>query len=96
MKPDDDLAAAHQRIEELEDKCCEAEQELKAASEIIEEQGFNIECLRLQLETADTMLDEGAEARRRLERRIDELEDVLADEPCPVLVPKEQVLPQQP
>jgi hypothetical protein len=95
--PEGDLAAAHARIRHLEEKLCEAEQELKAADEIIGEQDFNIECLRVQLETADLMLDEAAAARRRLERRIADLEDEL-DAPCPVIVPvaKEQAAPKQP
>ncbi len=100
-RPEADLAAAQGRIRQLEDQLCEAEQELKAASEIIDEQDFNIECLRLQLEAADLAIDEAAEARRRLERRIADLEDAEADElddPCPVIVPvpKEQAPPQQP
>ena len=100
-RPKADLAAAQDRIRQLEDKLCEAEQELKAASEIIDEQDFNIECLRLQLEAADLAIDEAAEARRRLERRIADLEDAESDElddPCPVIVPvpKEQAPPQQP
>jgi uncharacterized coiled-coil protein SlyX len=95
--PGGDLAAAQGRIRQLEDRLCEAEQELKAASEIIEEQDFNIECLRLQLEAADLMLDEAAEARRKLERRIADLEGEDAD-PCPVIVPVQQgqAPPQQP
>jgi len=100
-RPEVDLAAAKVRIRQLEDKLCEAEQELKAASEIIDQQDFNIECLRLQLETADLMIDEAAEARRRLERRIADLENAESDDlndPCPVIVPvpKEQAPPQQP
>ncbi len=95
------LAAAQDRIRQLEDQLGEAEQELKAASEIIDEQDFNIECLRLQLEAADLMLDEAAEARRRLEKRIADLEDAKSDkldDPCPVIVPvpQEPVPSQQP
>ena len=95
--PKPDLAAAQARIRQLEDRLCEAEQELKAANAIIDEQDFNIECLRLQLETADLMLDEAAAVRRNLERRIADLEDE-HDAPCPVIVPvaKEQADPQQP
>ena len=93
-----DLAAAQARIHRLEDQLAEAEQELKAASDIIAEQEVTIECQRLQLEAADLSLDEAAEARRKLERRIADLEDALADEPCPVIVPvpKEQAPPQEP
>lgn len=83
--PKGDLAAAQVRIRQLEDELCEARQELQAASSIIEEQDFNIECLRLQLEAADLMLDEAAEARRKLERRIADLEGE-HDAPCPVIV----------
>lgn len=96
--PEADLAAAQDRIRQLEDQLCEAEQELKAASDIIDEQEINIECLRLQLEAADLVIDEAVETRRRLERRIADLESVGPDESCPVIVPvpKEQAPPQQP
>jgi septal ring factor EnvC (AmiA/AmiB activator) len=77
-------------IQQLEEQLCEAEQELKAAGDIIAEQEVTIECQRLQLETADQMLDEASEACRRLERRIADLEDDLADEPCPVPVVQEE------
>ena len=87
--PEDDLTTAQARIRQLEDRLCEAEQELKAAGAILAEQDFNIECLRLQLETADQMLDEASEACRRLERRIADLEDE-DDDPCPVIVPVPQ------
>lgn len=92
-----DLAAAQARIRQLEDRLCEAGQELRAASDIIDEQGIEIECLRLQLEAANLVIDEGVEARRRLERRIADLEDEDAA-PCPVIVPvpKDQAPPQQP
>lgn len=94
------LAAAEARIHRLEDQLAEAEQELKAASDIIAEQEVTIECQRLQLEAADLSLDEAAEARRKLERRIADLEDALADEPCPVIAPApasgDQAPPQQP
>jgi len=92
-----DLAAAQARIHRLEDQLADAEQELKAASDIIAEQEVTIECQRLQLEAADLSLDEAAEARRKLERRIADLEDE-HDDPCPVIVPvaKEQADPQQP
>jgi uncharacterized coiled-coil protein SlyX len=85
--PEDDLAAAQARIRQLEDRLCEAEQELKAANDIIDEQDFNIECLRLQLEAADLMLDEAAAARRKLERQIADLEDAEPDEPCSLVIP---------
>ena len=49
---------------------CECEQELEAASAIIEQQDGEIEELKLQLEGADMMLEEGAEARRKLEHRL--------------------------
>jgi uncharacterized coiled-coil protein SlyX len=87
--PEPDLAAAQARIRQLEEQLCEAEQELKAASDIIAEQEGTIECLRLQLETTDQMLDEASEACRRLERRIADLEDE-DDDPCPVIVPVRQ------
>ena len=91
-----DLAAAQARIRQLEDQLCEAERELKAANDIIDVQDFNIECLRLQLETADLMLDEATAARRKLERRIADLVDE-HDDPCPVIVPvaKEQTALKQ-
>jgi septal ring factor EnvC (AmiA/AmiB activator) len=96
--PEADLAAAQARIRLLEDKLCEAEQELRAAGDIIDEQGINIECLRLQLEAAEVVIDEAAETRRKLERRIADLEDAGTDEPCPLIVPvpQEQAPPQQP
>ena len=87
--PEPDLAAAQARIRHLEDQLCEAEQELEAAWDIIAEQEVCIECLRLQLEAADQMLDEASEARRKLERRIADLEDE-DDDPCPVIVPVPQ------
>jgi septal ring factor EnvC (AmiA/AmiB activator) len=95
--PEPDLAAAQAGIRQLEDRLCETEQELKAANDIIDEQDFDIECLRLQLETADQMLDEAAAARRKLERRIADLEDE-HDDPCPVIVPvpQDQAPPQRP
>jgi septal ring factor EnvC (AmiA/AmiB activator) len=95
--PEADLAAAQARIRQLEEQLCEAEQELAAASDIIDEQGVAIECLRLQLEAAELTIDEAAEARRRLERRVADLEDENAD-PCPVIapMPQEQVPAQQP
>jgi hypothetical protein len=68
-----------------------------AASEIINEQEITIECLRTQLEEAVLTIDEAAEARRKLERRIAGLEGE-HDSPCPVVVPvpKEQACPKQP
>ena len=95
--PEDSLAAAQGRIRQLEDELCDAEQELQSASDIIHEQDINIECLRLQLEAADLAIDEAVETRRRLERRIADLEDE-HDAPCPVIVPvpNKQVPPQQP
>ncbi len=83
-RPEDNLAAA----QHLEDKLCEAEQELEAATDIINEQQVNIECLRTQLEAADLTIDEAAAARRKLDQRITDLEDEMADEPCPVPVTK--------
>ncbi len=76
--PESDLAAAQERIRELE-------QELEAASDIIDEQEISIECFRVQLEEAGFTIDEGTAARRRLEERIADLED----EPCPVTPPKQ-------
>jgi len=70
--------AAEDRIRQLEDKLCEAEQELKAATEIIEEQDWKIEELKLELEGAGLWLEEGAEARRKLERRLAEAEQAQA------------------
>jgi TolA-binding protein len=84
-----DLAAAQERIRELE-------QELEAASDIIDEQEIAIECQRIQLEAAELTIDEATATRRKLEQRIADLEDELADEPCHVPVPKEVVPPQKP
>jgi uncharacterized coiled-coil protein SlyX len=96
----DDLDAAQARIRQLEDELAEAEQELKAADDIIAQQEVTIECQRVQLEAADLTIDEAAGARRKLERRIADLEDALAIEPCPVIVPvpapKDQPPPKQP
>ncbi len=96
----DDLDTAQARIRQLEDELAEAEQELKAADDIICEQEITIECQRVQLEAADLTIDEAAAARRKLERRIADLEDALATEPCPVVAPvpaiKDQPPPQQP
>lgn len=98
--PASDLAAAQARIRQLEDELADAEQELRAASDIIAEQEVTIECQRLQLEAADLTVDEAAATRRKLERRVADLEDALANEPCPVIVPvpapKDQHPPQQP
>lgn len=92
-----DLAEAHARIHRLEDQLAEAEQELQAADDIICEQEFTIECQRVQLESADLTIDEAAATRRKLEQRLADLEDVLVDEPCPVVpVPQEQPPPQEP
>lgn len=77
--PEGNLAAAHQRICELEHALCDCEQELTAANEIIEAQDWRIEELKLELEGAGMMLDEGEEARRKLERRLDEAEDAQAE-----------------
>jgi uncharacterized coiled-coil protein SlyX len=82
--PEADLAAAQVRIRELEEKLCEAVQELDEATDIIAEQQVNFECQRTQLEAADLKIDEAAATRRKLEERIADLEDELADEPCPV------------
>lgn len=76
--PESNLASAQDRIRQLEDKLCEAEQELKAATEIIEEQDWKIEELKVQLDGADMWLEEGAEARRKLERRLAEAEQAQA------------------
>jgi chromosome segregation ATPase len=82
--PEADLAAAQARIQELEEKLFEAEQELEAATDIIKDQQVNIECLRTQLEEAGFTIDEATATRRKLEQQIADLEDGLADEPCPV------------
>ena len=76
--PEGDLAAARQRICELEAALCDCGQELTAANEIIEEQDWRIEELKLELEGAGMMLNEKEEARRKLERRLDEAEDAQA------------------
>lgn len=81
--PEPDLDAAQERIRELE-------QELQAASDIIDEQEIAIECLRIQLEAAGLTIDEGTAARRKLEARIADLEDELPDEPCHVPIPMEK------
>lgn len=98
--PAGDLAAAQARIRQLEDELADAEQELKAADDIICEQEFTIECQRVQLEAADLTIDKAAATRRKLERRVADLEDALADEPCPVITPAsvsgDQAPPQQP
>jgi chromosome segregation ATPase len=62
------LAVAQERIRELEDALCDCEQELTAANEIIDEQDWKIEELKVQLDGADFMLEDAAEARRKLER----------------------------
>ncbi len=76
--PEDQLTVALGRIRELEGGLCDCEQELTAANEIIEEQDWRIEELKLELEGADMMLEEGAEARRKLERRWAEAEEAEA------------------
>jgi hypothetical protein len=88
-RPEADLAAAQERIRQLVEKLCEAEQELEAATDIISEQQVNFECQRTQLEAADLKIDEAAATRRKLEDRIADLEDELADEPCPVIAKTE-------
>lgn len=89
-RPDADLAVAQDRIQQLEEKLSEAEQELEAATDIIDEQQVQIECLRIQLEDACLTIDEGTAARRKLEQRITDLEDELVDEPCQVPMPGEK------
>ncbi len=76
--PEGNLAAAQERIRELEDALCDCEQELIAANEIIEEQDWKIEELKVQLDGADMMLEDAAEARRKLERRLAEAEQAQA------------------
>ena len=85
-----DPLATQDRIRQLEEQLVEAEQELEAATDIINEQQVKIECLRTQLEEADLKIDEAAAARRKLEQRIADLEDEQADEPCPVQVTQEE------
>ena len=94
----DDLDAAQARIRQLEDALTDSAQDLQAADDIIADLEVQVECLRIQLEVADTTIDEATAARRKLERRIADLEDALGDEPCSVIVPvpKEQAPPQQP
>lgn len=82
-RSDTDFTTAQERILELE-------QELEAASSIINERDVQIECLRIQLEDACLTIDESAAERRKLEQRIADLEDAFADEPCPVPVPGEK------
>jgi hypothetical protein len=77
--PEGNLAAAQQRICELEHALCDCEQELAAANEIIEEQDWRIEELKLELEGAGMMLNEKEEARQELELRLDEAEDAQAE-----------------
>jgi chromosome segregation ATPase len=86
--PEGDLAAAQARIQELEEKLFEAEQELEAATDLIADLQVNFECQRSQLEAADLKIDEAAATRRKLEDRIADLEDELADELCPIPVKK--------
>jgi len=83
-------------LDDAQDRILELEQELEAASSIIKEQEVQIECLRIQLEDAGLKIDEGEAARRKLEQRIADLEDDLADEFCPVPVPKQEAPPQKP
>jgi hypothetical protein len=80
---DDAFAAAKERILELE-------QELDAASSIINERDVQIECLRIQLQEADLKIDEAEATRRKLEQRIADPEDELADEPCPIPVVQQE------
>jgi len=81
-RSDADFAAAQGRIRELK-------QELEAASSIINEQEVQIECQRIQLDETGLKLDEATATRRKLEQRIADLEDAVADEPCPVPVSKD-------
>lgn len=81
------LAAAQRRIAELDAALAECRQELRAASAIIQEQDFRIEELKAQLEGADRLLDEGAEFRKTLERRLAEAEAAGPDEACFLVIP---------
>jgi len=83
-RPEAHLDDTQARIRELEEKLCEAEQELDEATDIIKEQQVNFQ--RTQLEAADLKIDEGKAARTKLEQRIADLED----EPCPVPVVQEE------
>jgi uncharacterized coiled-coil protein SlyX len=85
-RPEADLTTAQDRIRQLEEKLCEAEQELDEATDIINDQQVNFECLRTQLEAADLKIDEATATRRKLEERIADLEDEVEDEPCHVPV----------
>lgn len=75
---EDRLTVAQERIRELEAALCDCKQELAAASEIIEEQDWRNEEMKLELEGADMMLEDAAEARRKLEWRMAEAEQAQA------------------
>jgi chromosome segregation ATPase len=72
-----DLASAHRRVSELEAELRECEDEL-----LLKE--GEIDDLRIQLELADLILDECGAARRKLQQRVDELEDEFVP-PCAVV-----------
>lgn len=71
--------SAPARVRQLEAELLGCEDELLAKDARIEE-------LRTQLEQADMLLDECAEARRKLQKRVDELEDEFLP-PCAVSEP---------
>lgn len=80
-------------LADAQDRILELEQELEAASAIINERDVQIECLRIQLNEAGLKIDEGEAARRKLEQRIADVEDEQAGEPCPVPVVQENRRP---
>ena len=72
------LAAAQRRVCQLEADLLECEDEILVKDD-------RIMSLEMQLEHADVLLDECAAERRKLQQRVDELEDEYVP-PCPVVV----------
>ena len=72
------LAAAQRRVCQLEADLLECEDEILVKDD-------RIMSLEMQLEHADMLLDECAAERRKLQQRVDELEDEYVP-PCPVVV----------